>query len=279
MATEHSTEALRRYEQDITRLHELLDDANNELTQTGREKEASVLENERLQEQLYGFKQENQILHQKITESQNELDDMKLKTEDLYTDIARLKNILNSKDQENQDLLENCHRANERAERWETKFHQIEADCNSVRLELLNVESERHRLKERTESLEAEIEQHLASEKAYKSQICTLGKSLVKMEEELHKSQLEKVSVLSDLTSTRELCIKLDTSKELLTRQLNSATQEVERKMSYYSLAQDQEIILRLNGKLCPTEASSTAISNLEPGWGGVGEQGISDHV
>ncbi|XP_067322926.1 testis-specific gene 10 protein isoform X2 [Anolis sagrei] len=241
----HSTEALRQYEQDITRLHELLDDANNELTQIGREKEASIQENERLQEELYGFKQENQILHQKLNKCQNELDEVKLKTEDWHTDIARLKSILNAKEIEYHDLLENCHRTNEQAEKWETKFHQIEADYNSVRHEFLSVESENDRLKERTDSLETEIEQHLVSEKAYKSQISTLGKSLVKMEEELHKSQLEKVSILSDLTSTRELCIKLDTSKELLTRQLNNATQEVEKYQNEWETSESEIELLR----------------------------------
>ncbi|XP_062833332.1 testis-specific gene 10 protein isoform X3 [Anolis carolinensis] len=241
----NSTEALRRYEQDITRLHELLDDANNELTQIGREKEASVQENERLQEELYDFKQENQILHQKLNKCQNELDDVKLKTEDWHTDIARLKSILNTKEIEYNDLLENCQRANEQAEKWETKFHQIEADYNSLRCELLSIESESDRLKERTESLETEIEQYLVSEKAYKSQISTLGKSLVKMEEELHKSQLEKVSILSDLTSTRELCIKLDTSKELLTRQLNSATQEIEKFQNEWETSESEIELLR----------------------------------
>ncbi|XP_062982352.1 testis-specific gene 10 protein isoform X2 [Elgaria multicarinata webbii] len=244
-SSKHSTEALRRCEQDITRLHQLLDDTNNELTENRREKEALVRESERLQGQLYGFKQENQILHQKLNKCENELDDVKLKTEDLHSDIARLKSILNSKEKENQDLLESYHRTNEQAERWESKFHQAEADCNAVRLEFFNLESESHRLKEQMESFETEIGQHLASEKAYKSQISTLGKSLVKMEEELHKVQLEKVSVLSDLASTRELCIKLDNSKELLTRQLNNTTQEVGRLQNEWESSHSEIELLR----------------------------------
>ncbi|XP_066476901.1 testis-specific gene 10 protein [Tiliqua scincoides] len=266
-SSKQSSEALRLCEQDIIRLHQLLDDANNELTQTGREREALARENGRLQEQLCSIKQENQFLHQKLLTCQNELDDMKLKTEDLYTDIARLKNILNCKEKEKEDLLGNYHRANEQAEKWEAKFHQIEADCNYIRLELLNVEAESDRLKERTETLETEIAQHLASEKAYKSQISTLGKSLVKMEEELHKVQLEKVSVLSDLASTRELCIKLDASKELLARQLSNATREVERLQNEWESSCSEIELLKkqlMNDRISAKNLETLLASNRE---------------
>jgi hypothetical protein len=48
------------------------------------------------------------------------------------------------------------------------------------------------------------------------------------MEEELHKVQFGKVFALADLSSTRELCIKLHSRKELLNRQLVAKDQEIE---------------------------------------------------
>ncbi|XP_048351457.1 testis-specific gene 10 protein isoform X5 [Sphaerodactylus townsendi] len=244
-SSKHSAEALHICEQDITRLRNMLEDANSELTQTRRCRESLAQENERLQEQIYDNKQDNQILQQKLVDSQTELDDMKSKFDRLHTDFARLKNVLNSNEKDNQELLEYYRRANERIKKWESKFHQIEAHCNSARLERLSVESESHRLKEQTESLETEIGQHLATEKAHKSQISTLGKSLVKIEEELHKVQLEKVALLSDLASTRELCIKLDTNKELLTRQLTTSTQEIERLQGQWVSSCSEKDLLR----------------------------------
>nr|XP_025959101.1 testis-specific gene 10 protein isoform X2 [Dromaius novaehollandiae] len=228
-STKKSAEALCICEKDITSLHQQLEETNDELAQTNKSRESLAQENGRLQEHLSNIKQENQVLHKKLAKYQNELDDVKLKAQDSNKDIVRLKGVLKSKERENCELLENYHKACEEGESWETKCHQAEADCSSVRLVLISAESENRRLKERIESLEIEVEQNLTTEKAYKSQISTLNKSLLKMEGELQNIQREKVSILADLTSTQELCIKLDAGKELLNRQLTSRAEEVER--------------------------------------------------
>lgn len=49
------------------------------------------------------------------------------------------------------------------------------------------------------------------------------------MEEELRQVKAEKASALSDLATTRELCVKLDSGKEFINRQLHAKTQDVEK--------------------------------------------------
>uniref|UniRef100_U3J569 Testis specific 10 n=1 Tax=Anas platyrhynchos platyrhynchos TaxID=8840 RepID=U3J569_ANAPP len=124
--------------------------------------------------------------------------------------------------------MENYHQAREQGESWEAKCRQAETDCSSVRLTLISAESENRRLKEKMKSLETEIEQHLATEEAYQSQISTLHKSLVKMEGELKIIHQERVSILANLTSTQELCAKLDAGKELLNQQLTSTAEKLQ---------------------------------------------------
>lgn len=57
----------------------------------------------------------------------------------------------------------------------------------------------------------------------------SLAHGMSKLEGELHKEQQEKVSALSDLASVRELCVKLDSGKELTARQLTAKSMELEK--------------------------------------------------
>lgn len=49
------------------------------------------------------------------------------------------------------------------------------------------------------------------------------------LEEELRRHESEKATVLGDVSSLRELCIKLDSGKDIMTHQLNSKGLELER--------------------------------------------------
>ncbi|ELK29478.1 Testis-specific protein 10 protein [Myotis davidii] len=184
-------------------------------------------------------------LSKQLKDTHNELNDIKQKVQDTNLEVNKLKNILKSEESENQQMMDQLRKANEDAENWENKARQAEADNNTLKLELITAEAEGSRLKEKVDALSREVEQHLNAERSYKAQICTLHKSLVKMEEELQKVQFEKVSALADLSSTRELCIKLDSSKELINRQLIAKDQEIEMMENELDSARSEIELLR----------------------------------
>ena len=64
---------------------------------------------------------------------------------------------------------------------------------------------------------------------AYKAQVSSLARGMSRLEEELKGAQGEKAALLSDLASVRELCVKLDSGKELTARHLTSKSMELER--------------------------------------------------
>lgn len=63
----------------------------------------------------------------------------------------------------------------------------------------------------------------------YESQISSITKNMSRLEEDLKRENQDKAAVLADLTSVRELCVKLEASKELAARQLMSKSMDYER--------------------------------------------------
>lgn len=73
------------------------------------------------------------------------------------------------------------------------------------------------------------LSKHMQAIQAYEAQVSSLVRGMSRLEEELHKAQEEKAALLADLASVRELCVKLDSSKELTARQLTSRSMDLER--------------------------------------------------
>ena len=71
--------------------------------------------------------------------------------------------------------------------------------------------------------------QHAHALQAYEGQVSSLARALARLEEDLKGAQGEKAALLSDLASVRELCVKLDSGKELTARHLTSKSMELER--------------------------------------------------
>ncbi|XP_051882316.1 testis-specific gene 10 protein isoform X2 [Pristis pectinata] len=252
-------ESINNKENEISNLQRQYDSINSELTEVGQLRETAVRENNHLHEQLSKLKYDNQAANRKLEESIQESKDLKLKIQDYITEISKVENMLSGKENENFNLLEQVRRSNAQTETWELKARQIEGEFNSVQLELVTVKSDNRRMCEKLGSLEKEIEEQEAARNAYKAQVCSLNKLIMKLEEELRQVQTEKTTALTDLTSTQELCLKLDSNKEMMMRQVANKNKEMEQVLSELESARSEIELLRNQ-----LSSERTSIKNLE---------------
>uniref|UniRef100_A0A671E8A4 Centrosomal protein 135 n=1 Tax=Rhinolophus ferrumequinum TaxID=59479 RepID=A0A671E8A4_RHIFE len=222
-------ETLANRDREISSLRRQLDATHKELDEVGRSKEISFKENRRLQDDLATMARENQEISLELEAAVQEKEEMKSRVHNYITEVSRWESLMAAKEKENQDLLDRFQMLHNRAEDWEVKAHQAEGKSSSVRLELLSIDTERRHLRERVELLEKEIQEHINAHHAYESQISSMTKAISRLEEELRHQEDEKAVVFSDMSSLRELCIKLDSGKDIMTQQLNSKNLEFEK--------------------------------------------------
>nr|XP_030126986.3 centrosomal protein of 135 kDa isoform X2 [Taeniopygia guttata] len=228
-STDQMQDMLGNRDREISTLRRQLDTSQIELAEMGRVKEMALKENRRLQDDLATVARENQAISTELKDAIREKEEMKTRVHSYITEVSRFENLIASKEKENQELLEKFQMLHTQAEGWEIKAHQAEGESSSIRLELLSVDTDRKHLRERVELLEKEIQGHIVAHQVYESQISSITKNMSRLEEDLKRENQDKASVLADLTSVRELCVKLEASKELLARQLTSKSMDYER--------------------------------------------------
>ncbi|NWR07610.1 CP135 protein, partial [Paradoxornis webbianus] len=228
-STDQMQDMLSNRDREISSLHHQLDTSQVELAEMGRVKEMALKENRRLQDDLATMARENQAISIELEDAIREKEEMKTRVHNYITEVSRFETLIASKEKENQELLEKFRMLHTQAEDWEMKAHQAEGESSSIRLELLSVDTDRRHLRERVGFLEKEIQGHIVAHQVYESQISSITKNMSRLEEDLKRENQDKAAVLADLTSVRELCVKLEASKELVARQLTSKTMDFER--------------------------------------------------
>ncbi|XP_046905669.1 centrosomal protein of 135 kDa isoform X1 [Hypomesus transpacificus] len=221
--------ALSSREREIGSLRRQLDAAQEELGVTGRDREVTLRENRRLQDDLATMTRENQAVHGEMEEVLHEKDELKMRVHSYISEVARIESLMTLKEQENRDMLEQFRAAHYEVEERGKKLEQVQGLNNSIHLELLSSDTERRHLREKVGHQEREIQEHMSALQAYESQVSSLGREMSRLEEELRAAREETAAVLCDLASVRELCVKLDSGRELAARQLNSRSMEMER--------------------------------------------------
>ncbi|KAM4629083.1 centrosomal protein of 135 kDa [Polymixia lowei] len=221
--------ALSSREREIASLRRQLDATQEELAGLSRDKDITLRENRRLQDDLATITRENQAVRVEMEEALHEKDELKMRVHSYISEVSRIEKLMAAKEQENRDMLERFRMAHSEMEDRDQKLQQAEGLNNSIRMELLSSDTERRHLRDTVSHQEREIQQHMQALQAYEAQVSSLVRGMSRLEEELRTAQGEKAALVSDLASVRELCVKLDSGKELTARHLTSKSMDLER--------------------------------------------------
>ncbi|XP_068134682.1 centrosomal protein of 135 kDa isoform X2 [Hyperolius riggenbachi] len=252
-------DSISNKDRELSSLRRQLDSANADLTECVRLREITLKENRRLQDDLATMTRENQTVTLELENAMHEKEDLKLRVHGYISEVAKIETLMAAKEQENRDLLDRFRMVHSQAEEWEAKAQNAVGESSSIKMELLSVDTDRRHLRERVEDMENEIREHMNAHHAYEAQISSMAKTMSKLEEQLRLQQDEKALILSDLASVRELCVKLDSSKEQFSRQLTTRNIEYERVI-------DELEDIRSEGELLKKQLASErlTIKNLE---------------
>ncbi|XP_018431235.1 PREDICTED: centrosomal protein of 135 kDa [Nanorana parkeri] len=224
-------DSISNKDRELLSLRRQLDSVIAELSENVRLREISLKENRRLQDDLATMTRENQTVALELENAMHEKEELRLRVHGYISEVARIEALMAAKEQENRELLDQFRMMHSQAEEWEVKAQNAAGESSSVKMELLSIDTDRRHLRERLEDLENEVREHMNAHQAYEAQMSSMTKTISKLEEQLRHELDEKALILSDLASVRELCVKLDSSKEQFSRQLTARNMEYERVM------------------------------------------------
>nr|XP_061790681.1 centrosomal protein of 135 kDa-like [Nerophis lumbriciformis] len=225
--------------------HRMLENHQETLGRLKRDNELIIGEYRRLQDDMAAITEEKQHALMEKGDALRERDELKQRMNSYVDTVARIENILKTKDQENLDLLERIRTAHSDLQVREHRLKCAEDLNGSIRLELLLSEKERQNLCEALGHKEQEVKELMQDLQTYKAQAATLAHGMSQLEAELRVLQEEKVVLLAELATVRDVCVKLDSDKEIAAQQLLQKSMELERATSKQEDALSEAALLK----------------------------------
>ena len=99
--------------------------------------------------------------------------------------------------------------------------------------------------------MEDQIEQHITNEEKYETQINNLIKSVNELQNQVNCTTTEKETVIGDLYAVRELCVRLDQTREELTKKLAEKTTQHEKVLLSVNATYNTLSVLAFSSFLC----------------------------
>ncbi|RMX44908.1 hypothetical protein pdam_00012554 [Pocillopora damicornis] len=240
----HALEQSGLKDREIKSLRRQLDSRDDELAEMTRGREVALKENRRLQADLNTMTEEHQSLHQQLQDALEEQESLKVQIAEYARQVARVEELLAQKEQEKEELLGQYRVLSGETERLVSESKASAGQVNNYHMELIQKERSEMELSDKIRRLESEIQQYGASHQAYEIEVSSLTRSLAQMEEQVRLANEDRESMMQDLSAVRELCMKLDQTRESLSRQLAA------KSLDHDQVFSEKEAVRSLEGVL-----------------------------
>jgi len=222
-------EELASKDREINALQKQIHTIEGELVGVSKTRETTIRENKKILDDLTLMTEDNQAIHEKLRDRTSECQALKQQIEDYAMHVGRVEDMLAQKELEKEELLLQYKSLNTKAIELESNAQQSEDGHENAKQNLQHCQQEVVYLQEKCSVLESQIEQHINNEESYECQVNEFIKSVADLQNQLAATNTEKDTVIEDLYAVRELCVRLDQTREDLTKKLANKTNENEK--------------------------------------------------
>lgn len=246
-------------DRDVKTLERQLETRTYELQETKTERDIQNDEIRKLQGDLGEITHESQNYAKQLQATEEERDNYRQRLYAAQEENSRMHD--NNKDLEHNklNLTELLRKQEMETTKWESESQALTAELQSLLLDLINRDAQIRREEENVSELNRELQQQRDLMDQQDVTITQKNSQISQLEDKLRCCNADKEAVLCDLAAVREICVKLDSAKDSLSRSLAKKNLENDQ---LENIAEDHKQEIELLRR--QIESEKTTIRNLE---------------
>ncbi|XP_076257310.1 centrosomal protein 135kDa isoform X2 [Rhynchophorus ferrugineus] len=209
-----------------------------------RLKEAALLENKRIQNDLTCVTADCRDARTELEICKRQIEDLKRQLQQYVSEVKRTEDLISQKELERSELLDQFKSLSQEHNLLESNNHTLETEATQSKIQLSVALDHTTELERRVQNQESII-------RSYEKQITDLTAQVASLEIQLQQEAMAQERNSSELKQMRDLCVRLDKDKDLLKSELTSkeevrsqvgkSTEKLRSEKEYLEKALDKE--------------------------------------
>ncbi|KAF7271012.1 hypothetical protein GWI33_016072 [Rhynchophorus ferrugineus] len=180
-----------------------------------RLKEAALLENKRIQNDLTCVTADCRDARTELEICKRQIEDLKRQLQQYVSEVKRTEDLISQKELERSELLDQFKSLSQEHNLLESNNHTLETEATQSKIQLSVALDHTTELERRVQNQESII-------RSYEKQITDLTAQVASLEIQLQQEAMAQERNSSELKQMRDLCVRLDKDKDLLKSELTS---------------------------------------------------------